>query len=105
MLKNAGAPNANTVHLDTLTLGPKFETHTEESFLSYVNSLKEQKELGKEKSVPRVKKPIVIHDVDSETGRCRGCGKKPRNVAAKCGGAKAEEVPLTVNESEPEAEI
>jgi len=89
--------------LAPLTLGPDFSTQSPESFYTYVTSLKEIKNLGREVKVrlPRIKKPILKHDRDPDSLRCRHCGRRPRNMEAKClGPAKAKADRKKVSEQE-----
>ena len=75
-----------TYHLDQLTLGPDFSSHTPDTFLAHIEGMKDLKSMSKEKKirVPRVKKLILPHSVESESGLCTHCSKKPRNAGAKC---------------------
>lgn len=83
---NSSAQTKPTYHLDALTLGPAFETQDANSFIAYVQTLKEIRSMAKVKppKAPRVKKQILLHSVEESSGICTYCSKKPRNAQAKC---------------------
>lgn len=92
----------NTTDLDAVLLGPSFATHTPESFVDYVNSLRQLRELDKPVKAPRVKKQQYIHEAPEGSMTCIHCGKKVRKIGAKCAGPQQSttgnsEIPVAVS--------
>lgn len=99
------------IDLNSFLLGPEFKRHTEDSFIHYVLSLKEEKSIGKIRApkIPRIKKEKVTHKIHVETKLCLICGKKVRSEKAICSGKpkikSVETQSVVVNSEAPAQEI